>query len=374
MEALRELEARIAQHPPDRYPVQNATASFHLGSLLADAGRGEEAAAVLTRAIDLFGRARMEVERAKALNALGAALRVAGREPEAEGPFREAAAAFASAGLAAEEGAALHNLGLVTRDPERFRGARTRFAAAGETRHEAAALRELGVLHLEAAEPEEAVSALVESVELAERAGDLAGLGAAANALGLAQLALGDASAAIGSFRSSAGAHGRGVRPAEHAAAKANLALAHERAGDASRARLAARQALSVGAAPAPARALAEAVLSRLPAASGDLVAVLADEPEERRLAVAREEVVRWAEAPPEDRRREAAAFAAAATADLLEPLLGALLELPPDGLDAVASELAADADERFRRAFERAAVRYPTPQLLRLRQAFGWS
>lgn len=374
MEALRELEARIAQHPPDRYPVQNATASFHLGSLLADAGRGEEAAVALTRAIELFGRASMEVERAKALNALGAALRVAGREAEAEAPLREAAAAFASAGLAAEEGAALHNLGLVTRDPERFRAARARFAAAGETRHEAAALRELGVLHLEAAEPEEAVSALAEAAELAERVGDLAGLGAAANALGLAQLALGDVSAAIGSFRSSAGAHGRGVRPAEHATAKANLAVAHERAGDAPRARLAARQALSVGAAPAPVRALAEAVLSRLPDAPGDLVAVLADEQEERRLAVAREEVVRWAEARPEDRRREAAAFAAAVTVDLIEPLLGALLELPPDGLDVIAADLAAAADERFRHAFERAVVRYPTPQLLRLRQAFGWS
>lgn len=373
MDAVRELEERIARHPPDRYPVQNATASFHLGSLLTDRGELDAAAAALARSVELFARAGLRAERAKALNALGAALRAAGHDAAAAVAFGEAAAELAALGLAAEEGAALHNLGLVTGDPERFRAARARFADAGERRHEAAALRELGSLLLGKGEHERAAAALEEAAALAERAGDLPGLGAAANALGLARLALGDPEVAAGSFRSAAGAHPAGVRPAEHATAKANLALAFEAAGDAPRARLAARQALAVAGAPEPVRAQAESVLARLPDAAGDLAQVLADEPVERRLAVAREEVVRWA-ASPDELRREAAAFAAAATPELVEPLLGALLELPPEGLARVAGALAAAAGAELRAAFERASVRYPAPQLLRLRQAFGWS
>src|ERR687898_3483784 len=190
-----------------------------------------------------------------------------------------------------EEGAALHNLGLVTRDPDVFRAARDRFAAAGEKRHEAAAARELGALMLEHGEPTQAEPLLREAMALAERAGDLAGLGAAANGLGLALLALGRTDEAAACFRASAGAHGRGVRPAEHAMAKANLALACERAGEVRRARLAARQALAVASAPAPVRAQAESLLGRVPDEPGDLAAVLAQEPADARLAVAREEL-----------------------------------------------------------------------------------
>ena len=374
MDAIEELEARIAQHPAGRYPVQNATASFHLGGLLADAGRGAEAVAALARSADLFGQADLREERAKALNALGAALRVSGREAEAATAFGEAASGFGDLGLALEQGAALHNLGLVSREPDRFREARSRFAAGGELRHEAAALRELGSVLLERGELDEAEAALTEAVGLAERAGDLAGLGSAANTLGLAQLALGHLDEAASSFRSSAGAHGRGVRPADHAMAKANLALARERLGDERRARLAARQALAVPAAPEPVRAQARALLERLPDEAGDLAHVLADEPEENRLPVAREELVRWSEASPEERRREAEAWVAGAGPELAEPLLGALLELPPDAMAAIAADLSACADERFRKAFERASARYPVPQLLRLQESFGWS
>lgn len=374
MDAIEELEARIAQHPAGRYPVQNATASFHLGGLLAGAGRGDEAADALARSAELFGRAGLREERAKALNALGAALRVSGRDAEAAAAFHEAAVEFAELGLATEEGAALHNLGLVSREPDRFREARSRFAAGGEVRHEAAALREFGSVLLERGELAEAEAALTEAASLAERAGDLAGLGAAANALGLAQLALGRCDEAATSFRSSAGAHGRGVRPADHAMAKANLALARERLGDEPRARLAARQALAVPGVPAPVRAQAEALLARLPDEAGDLARVLADEPEESRLAVARDELVRWAETAPADRRREAEAWVAGAAPELAEPLLGALLELPPDAMAAIAADLAACADERFRKAVERASARYPVPQLLRLQESFGWS
>ena len=374
MDAIEELEARVAQHPAGRYPVQHATASFHLGALLVDAGRGDEAATALARSAELFGRAGLREERAKALNALGAALRIAGREGDAAAAFREAASAFAGLGLKPEEGAALHNLGLVSREPAHFREARSRFAAAGEVRHEAAALRELGGVLLEHGELAEAEAALTEALELAERAGDLAGLGAAANALGLAQLALGRPGEAATSFRSSAGAHGRGVRPADHAMAKANLALACERLGDGPRARLAARQALAVPGAPEPVRAQAEALLARLPDEAGDLARVLAEEPEESRLAVAREELVRWSEAAAADRRREAEAWVAEAAPELAEPLLGALLELPPAPMTAIAADLAACADERFRVAVERASARFPPPQLFRLQEAFAWS
>jgi tetratricopeptide (TPR) repeat protein len=374
VDAIEELEARIAQHPADRYPVQNATASFHLGALLTDEGRTAEAVEALRRSAALFGGAGLRTEHAKALNALGAALRLAGDEPGAEASLRAAAAAFAELGLPLEEGAALHNVGLVTRDPEALQVARARFAAAGETRHEAAAARELGALLLERGEPTEAEPLLREALALAERVGDLAGLGAAANGLGLALLALGRVEDAAASFRAAAGAHGRGVRPAEHAMAKANLALACERAGDLRRARLAARQALAVASAPAPVRAQAESLLARVPAERGDLASVLAEEPAEARLVIAREELVRWAEASPMERRAEAAAWVEHATPDLAEPLLGALLELPPPAMSAIAADLSACADEPFRTAIERASARFPVPQLLRLQEAFAWS
>lgn len=374
MDAIDELEARIAQHPAERYPVQNATASFHLGALLAEAGRAAEAVEALRRSVTLFGRAGLREEQAKSRNALGAALRLTGDTVAAATSFREAAAELAAAGLALEEGAALHNLGLAARDATALRRARARFAAAGETRHEAAAARELGLVLLEQGDLADAERVLVEAVSLAERAGDLAGLGAASNVLGLALLALERPAEAAAAFRSSAGAHGRGVRPSEHAMAKANLSLAHERSGDPRRARLAARQALAVAAAPAPVRAQAESVLGRLPDEPGDLARVLAEEPEETRLAVAREELVRWAAAPGEELRREAAAWVELGSPELAEPLLGALLELPPAEMSAIAAELARCADERFRTAVERASARFPVPQLGRLQEAFAWS
>lgn len=374
MDALTELEARLDRYPADRYPVQHATTRFHLGALLADVGRAEDAAASLATSVKLFGRSGMPVERAKALNALGAALRLLGDETHAAAAFVAAAQAFREAGLAAEEAAALYNLGLVNRDPGALRGARERFAAAGERRAEAAAARELGTLLFEQGALAEAEAALADAVDLAERAGDLAGLGGGANARGLVQLAGEQPQAAVASFRAAAGAHPRGVRPAEHAMAKANLALAHEHADDAPRARLAAKQALAVAEAPQPVRAQAQAVLSRLAPAVGDLVTVLAGEPETQRLAVVREELVRWSECDPDELDREAESWVASAPAELTEPLLGALLELPPVSMQRIADALTACGDYRFRNAVERAAARFPPPQLLRLEQAFAWS
>ena len=374
MDAVRELEARLDQYPPDRYPVQNATTSFHLGGLLADIGRTDEAVAALSRAVDLFAQAGLAVERAKALNGLGAALRLSGAEKRAAAAFSEASTAFRSAGLPLDEGAALHNLGLVTREPSSFRRAQAQFAAGGERRAEAAAARELGAVLLERGEAREAEAVLAEAQALAERAGDLAGLGASANVRGLALLALHRDTDAEAAFRDAIGAHARGVRPAEYAMAKANLALAHERAGDARRARLAARQALAVAEAPAPVRAQASAILARVPPGRGDAVAVLLDEHEEARPAVLREELARWSDVADDELTAEVEAWVVTAPPDLAELLLGALLELPPASMERLAAHFVAAADAGFRNATERAAVRFPSPQLLRLEEAFRWS
>ncbi|MBA2298136.1 MAG: hypothetical protein H0W14_08885, partial [Actinobacteria bacterium] len=43
MEAIQELEERLLRYDAARYPVQHATTRFHLGVVLADAGRVEEA-------------------------------------------------------------------------------------------------------------------------------------------------------------------------------------------------------------------------------------------------------------------------------------------------------------------------------------------
>jgi tetratricopeptide (TPR) repeat protein len=380
MGVIEELEQRLLRFPADRYPVQHATAQFHLGVALTNARAPEEAQPALERAIALFAEVGLEPERAKALNALGAALREAGEIDRAAEAFAEAADAFAEQQLPLEEGAARFNLGLVRRDPEELQCARALFGEGRAGAQAAAAERELGAVLLEQGDVDEAAVVLEQAASLSERAGDEAGRGAAVNALGLACLAAGRTTDAIELFRLAVACHPRSVRPADFAMAKANLALAYERGRDAARARLAARQALGVAEAPTSVAQEAEGVLARLGPVSDDLAAVLDDEREERRGAIVREEVVRWSDAVPVQRLADAELWVEAQLArpELAESWLGSLLELPPDAmervirsaLEALASRGADDA-ERFRLDIVAASVRFHVPQLERLRATF---
>ncbi len=53
-DAIGVLQERARSYPAERYPVQHATAQFHLGVTLTQAGRLEEARRVLAIAVDLF--------------------------------------------------------------------------------------------------------------------------------------------------------------------------------------------------------------------------------------------------------------------------------------------------------------------------------
>lgn len=384
-----ELTARLARYPADRYPVQHATTSFHLGSALTEAGRFADAERALAVAADLFDPDRMPGERAKALNARGAALRAAGLPAAAAGCFAEAAASFERLGRRLEHGAALFNLGLARRElgedgvPE-FARARTQLDADRVPGHAAAAARELGASLLTAGRSDEAAPVLAEAIALADRAGDLAGLGAAANTLGLVHLALGRPDEAVTALRTAVGAHPRTSRPDGHAMARANLALAHERAGDAVRARLSARQALGVPGVPEPVRSTAAGVLARLGEGPGRLLDVLDLEPDDQWPVLVREELVRWADASPGDRAVEARELVAgvlqrrATAAELVAAWLGGLLEMPPVAMESLAGDvvtalLAHDAVqvERFRSLVARGCARFYFPQMNRLTALF---
>jgi len=380
MEPILELEQRLARYDPARYPVQHATTRFHLGVVLTDAGRVEEAIESLASAAELFDPEALPVEHAKALNALGAALRLAGKLEPAEASFERAAELFGGSSLEQEHGAALFNLGLVRRerDPaaaaECFRHAGALLAGGLE----AAAVRELGATLLALDELDEATRTLEQAVELAER-GDATGYGGALNALGLARLAAGEAKRAIESFRQAAGAHPRAVRPAEFAMAKANLALAYEQHGEAPKARLAARQALGVAEPPVPVAAQAAAVLERIgDATANDLLLVLEQEPRASWEGIVREELARSGEASADVRRADAATWIDGSSVERAEAWLGGLLELPPErmetlarsALEALGSRDAA-VKERFRADVSRAASRFHVPQLLRLEEMF---
>lgn len=339
MDVTAELEARLRRYPADRYPVQRATALFHLGTAVADADP-PRARAVLTESVDLFTAAGLEVEAAKARNSLGAALRALGQVEAAAEAFRLAAAAFAPG--SPEAGAASFNLGLVLRDADALEQARRTFPPG--SRERAAALRELGVLHLEHGLLEEAVAALEEAASGGDRT--------AANPLGLARLAQGRVDEAIDAFRT-----------VGDAAARANLAVAYERARDHPRARLAARQALAMRDVPEPVRVQAAAVLARLGDVRGDLAAALARELPERRAALARDEVARWAEADP----AEVAAEASSLDDDAAEAVLGAVLELPPDRFERLLLRLLP-----ARARLERVTARFHAPQEQRVRQTLA--
>lgn len=388
-QVIDELERRLTRFPPERYPVQHATARFHLGLALADAGRVDEASAALTAAAELFDPERLPAEHAKATNALGAVLRELGQVDAAAEAFRHAAELFGRAELAVERGAALFNLGLVQRErgkgdaAECFAAARDQFDPERHPAQSAAAARELGATLLTSDRLDEAGDVLLGAVRLAQRAGDLPGLGGAANLLGLAHIASGNADAAVGAFREAVAAHPRSVRPGEYAMAKANLALAYEGTGDPDRARLAATQALDTPGAAPPVRAQAWEVLDRVEDEAGSCVlAVLDSEPTDRWVAVLREEVVRWAELPAAELRAEAGRWVDGQLArsgrgsDLAEAWINALLELPPADMEAVLHATVAalgerdeqDAD-RFRSGAARALAHFPIPQWQRFAQ-----
>jgi tetratricopeptide (TPR) repeat protein len=390
-DVIAELEDRLARYPADRYPVQHATAQFHLGIALTNADRLDEAEAALSTAVRLFDPERLRVEQAKALNALGAVLRLSGRLGEAARALERAALQLGP-GHALERGAALFNLGLVRRElgdsdaaVSCFRQARELLDARRVPTQAAAAARELGATLFGAGDLDTAARTLAEAVTLAARAGHAAEVGAATNTLGLVQLAAGNTAEAVEQFRRSAASHPRGRRPHEYAMAKANLALAYDRAGDEPRARLAARQALGAPDTPPPVAAQAAEILARLGRGEDDLHLVLEQESREAWPALVREELARLADAGPDERSGDLGAWIDGQLArppvaeDLAEALLGGFLELPPEAMELlVRSTLEALGDrdaerrERFRAEASRALARFHTPQLVRLKDTFA--
>lgn len=388
---VEELRGRLRRYTAERYPIQHATTQFHLGVALSRSERFVEAEAALRRAADLFGPASLPVEHAKAANALGAVLRARGELLASREAFERAAEIFEPRGQELERAAALYNLGLVRRDLDDaegaigcFRDAREIFERRRLPAQTGAASRELGAALLAQGALESAKEELSRGVELAVRTGDQAGRGAAANTLGLVHLAAGEGTEAIGRFREAAGAHPRSLRPADHAMAKANLALAYERSGNAPRSRLAAAQAAATPGAPEPVRTVASGVLTRLGQASGDLRLVLDQEPLERWSAIIGEELARWVDAAAGERRSGVAEWIdglirSASPSDLAEAFLNALLELPPPSMNLIIegalralSERQPEDRERLRFEVSAAMYRFPVPQLLRLKDTFN--
>jgi len=389
-EALAALRDRTLRYPPARYPVQHATAQFHLGVALTEAGRYEDAARALAEAVRLFPADQMPGEQAAAANALGAAWRARGRLDEAAAAFVQAREGFERAGRAPEVAAALHNLGLVEVQRGRPQVAARRLAealkkfeacgSAAGAAGAAAAARELGAAHLAAGDVERATTTLAGAVERAGAAGSEAGVGAAANLLGLALLAADRPDAAVEAFRRSAGANPRRVRPAGYAVAKANLALAWRRAGDPDRAGLAAGQALATPTLPDAAREVALEACGGAEPSPGALTAVMAEEAESEWAALARQEMNRWLDLGEGGREQEARAWldGVASRPDrapqLLAAWFGALLELPTASMASLLGSVLAAlatrndaAQEVFRRWSSRATVTFAVPQLVRL-------
>ncbi len=391
-EAVEELLARLDRYPAQRYPVQHATAQYHLGVLMTNAGRLNEAAAALRTASDLFDPNSLSAEHAKSLNALGVVLRLQGHLEDAASAFEKAASLFEQSKAPLEQGAAIFNLGLARRDfgdtqaaIRSFESARKLLEAKRVPSQAAAAVRELGTALLVAGDLERAKANLHEARELAERANDLVGLGGAANALGLTHLALGDFSSAVESFQAAVAANPRSIRPDAYAMGKANLALAYERAGEAPRARLAARQTLRVETAAEPVKNQAEGILERLGTPPGDLLAVLEREDPDRWPGIVREELAGWGEADATEIRAEAESWitglarSGQRAPDLAEVWLGALLELTPGQMEHAATvtlEALGEQDDEIRHNFQslvqRAMPRFHAPQFIRIKDAFA--
>jgi tetratricopeptide (TPR) repeat protein len=383
------LRDRLGRYSAERYPVQHATAQFHLGVALADRGLLEEAAGALAAAVRLFDPEGLPAEHAAAANALGAARRAQGRLDEAAACFSQARDGFDRAGRGLERAAASFNLGLVAAQRHEvdvaiacLEEAHRAFVGGGQAARAAAAAaaRELGAALLAAGRLDDAHDRLAEAVHGAETAGDAAGAGGAANLLGLAHLAAGRPLDAAAAFRRSAAANPRRLRAEPYAVAKANLALAWRRAGEAPRARLAAGQALAVPAAPVPARDVAREAIGAAEPVPGALAEVLDGDDEGEWPGVVRDELDRWLDLPPASLAAEAEAWVStvldrpARAEALLAVWLGVTLELPPPDMDRLlAAALAALAarsgpeQEAYRRAAGRAVARFAVPQLLRV-------
>jgi tetratricopeptide (TPR) repeat protein len=227
--------------------------------------------------------------------------------------------------------------------------------------------------------------ALEAALALGRRAGDQAGVGVTANVLGLVELAAGDPLKAAEAFRTAVAGHPRSLRPAAFAMAKANLAVAWERAGDHARARLAATQAAGTPTVAEPVLAQARGVLERVGERPGAVLEVLDREPRDRWPVALREELARWLDAGPDERRAETGAWITgqlerpAAAADLAEAWLGTLLELPGEAMDRLIratlealGELDEAAGARFRSDVSRAMPRFHLPQWQRLADSFN--
>lgn len=384
--AVAELRRRLDAHDPERYPVQHATTAFHLGVTLLGLGQPTEAAEHLRHASDLFDQ--LPLERAKATNMLGVALRDSGDPDGAADAFAAAQELFAAEDQPLELAASRFNLGLVRvaqHDPAAaagcFEQALATFRRADAREQATAAARELGAALLQQERLDEAAEALEEAADLARRGGGRAALGAACNVLGIVHLQADRPRDARSAFQDASGAHPRSVRPADHAMARANLALACERNGDDDLARLAARQALAIRRAAPEVRDQARQVLARLGDDPAALVGALDAEPKERWTHVIREEFPRLVELDQDTRRREVAAFVdglaerSGTAPELAHAWLGVLLEAPPAQTELLLGDLVADVDRRdeeqadaLRRALGSAMVRFEVPQWMRLK------
>lgn len=347
--------------------------------------RGELAAAVeaLGEAARLFRT--LPAERARCENMLGIALRGAQRLDEAARAFEDAARLFDEAALPSEAAAARFNQGLVWAQAGRssvapLRAALDGFRSVSAPRYAAAAARELGHALLVEGRTDDAVGVLEEAVDAAAAVGDEAGRGAAANALGLALLAVDDVAGAVEAFQAARAGHPRSIRPDQHAMATANLALAYERAGNLARAQLAAAQARAVPEAATPVLEQCREILGRTGAEADALFAVLRDEPEERWVALFRDELDRWVDVAPSERRsaaqRLAEELANEGTDGIAAAWLAAALERRPDELRLVLSSLVRSSRSLGRGAptavldrLQRAAARFHLPQMMRVEQ-----
>jgi tetratricopeptide (TPR) repeat protein len=388
---LADLRDRLLQYRADRHPFEHATLQFHLGATLLDAGRAAPACVALHTAVDLFEAQTRPVEHAKALNLLGAAQQQGGSLDEAAETLERAAELFDLQLLPSEHAAARFNLGLVRRQQQRhaeaaecFERALDRFLREGLDAQAGAAARELGATRFELDDLEAAVDSLEHAHELARATGHRSAIGGAANLLGLAHLAANRSGEAIEAFVEAVDAYPRQLDPDSYAMATANLALAHEQAGDAPHARLAARRALRTPGAAAAVTTQASAVLERLGTDDADLVTVLAGQPRAGWVPQLRSELTSVLDAEPDERRRVLAALIAGQLDGPLAPeetaaaYLEVLLELPPRAMDhLVRATIEAlrprSAEERatFRSQVSRAMVRFHPPQWKRLEHTF---
>lgn len=168
-----ELAAKLGIYPVARYPVQHATAAFHLATVHLQRGRVDEAVPLLSDAFETFGRLGMRLEQTKALTMHGVALREGGRNDLAAATFERAAQAFSELEQPAEEAAASYNLGLSLAqhgDPAAVRDALTRahelFLEEGHLAQAGAAARELGAHLLTSGEVGAALTVLDDAAAL----------------------------------------------------------------------------------------------------------------------------------------------------------------------------------------------------------------